>query len=413
MVESIMNRMLCHTFVAVLVLCFSTVCLAVNKPIIQGFEQAERFNGSSSDTFYIQAGSFLQKALAIKYQKYLQSKTSYPVVVSQKGKWATVIVGPIGSGADVRKTAEACRQPPRLYQQASVREHSSPEHFGHSATLPTNPKPRFTEQKKLLHTPKNITTEGMAGSYSKQRPSSVKTTPSSPMASQVKPPFFNIRAYKPIVTLTIGPDFISQGQAQTLTLLPPFEMRYTANAANEVVLDGGIFLGVERVVSERLAAQLGVVGYAGSNARSQGHVWQFAEPEFDNLTYLYYVQHSRLMLAGKLLSSFTNYQAIHPYFSWELGAALNRATGYREVSFTPGVAPMDPFANHSKYSFAYGVGFGVDYNLSQHIRLGTGYQFADLGAASLGMTSAESTAETLSLSHGYTNQLRFQLTFIA
>ena len=42
-----------------------------------------------------------------------------------------------------------------------------------------------------------------------------------------------------------------------------------------------------------------------------------------------------------------------------------------------------------------------------------GLSFADLGAVSLGVTPAEGTTQTLGLSHLYTNQLRFQLTFLA
>ena len=74
---------------------------------------------------------------------------------------------------------------------------------------------------------------------------------------------------------------------------------------------------------------------------------------------------------------------------------------------------MTPFTNHKQSSFAWGLGAGVDYNLNRHIRAGIGYQFADLGAVSLGITPAESTTQTLGLSHLYTNQLRFQFTFLA
>ena len=74
---------------------------------------------------------------------------------------------------------------------------------------------------------------------------------------------------------------------------------------------------------------------------------------------------------------------------------------------------MTPFANHNQSAFAWGLGVGLDYNLNQHIRAGVGYQFADLGSVSLGVTPAESTTQTLGLSHLYTNQLRFQFTFLA
>lgn len=50
--------------------------------------------------------------------------------------------------------------------------------------------------------------------------------------------------------------------------------------------------------------------------------------------------------------------------------------------------------------------------INSHMRIGVGYQFADLGSASLGPTLDATTTETLVLSHLYTNQLRFQLTYL-
>ena len=358
-----MNRILCHTFL--LFFCLTSLCFASNKTIIYGFERAEDFSGKSDHPFYIRAGSFTKKSNAISYRKFLQTKTTYPVMISQKAGWAVVSVGPIRSVSELKKTAKAFR---KLTRKVTVEHH-------------------YPENKSIPPKQRN-------------------------MSSKTVPPIVNVKAYQPIVTLTVGPDFVQGGKAQLVTLLPPFQNFYTLNSDRETVADAGIFLGVEHALTGKLTAQLGIAGYVDSKLTPQGHVWEFAEPEFDNLSYLYHIQHSRVMLAGKLLSSFTNYQSIHPYFSWEVGAAFNQASGYQETSFTPEVLPMEPFANKTQSSFAYGVGFGVDYNLTRHIRLGAGYQFANLGSASLGVSPASATIETLSLSHLYTNQLRLQLTYI-
>ena len=221
-----------------------------------------------------------------------------------------------------------------------------------------------------------------------------------------------MKGYRALATLTLGSDFVQSGQSQTLTLLPPFQNHYTSTNSTETVLDGGLFLGVEWTLTSPFSGQLGVAGYGDTAFTPQGDVWQFASPGFDTLSYTYQVQHSRLMLAGKVLSTLPQNQCIHPYVSLELGAAFNRASAYQETSLVPGVLPMSPFSNHRQTSFAYGVGLGVDYSLTPDIRLGMGYQFANLGSASLGLTSAETTTETLSLSNLYTNQLRFQLTYL-
>ncbi len=218
--------------------------------------------------------------------------------------------------------------------------------------------------------------------------------------------------YRPLATFTIGPDFVQKGQAQTLTPLPPFQKHYTNTNASTTVADAGAFLGIERMVSDKLWVQLGVSGYVDSQISPEGHVWLFASPAFDTLSYSYNVHHTRIMAEGKFLTTFKDYQSFHPYLSWGLGAAFNQAQNYQETALIAGAVPTVPFANHTNTSFTWGVGAGVDYTLNPHVRLGVGYQFADLGSVSLGATPAATNTETLSFPHLYTNQLRFQFTCV-
>lgn len=218
--------------------------------------------------------------------------------------------------------------------------------------------------------------------------------------------------YQPLATLTIGPDFVQKGRAQTLSLLPPFQNHYTNTRHSTTVADAGAFIGLERTLNDRLSAQLGISGYIDAQISPEGHVWRFASPEFDVLRYAYNVHHTRVMAEGKFLTTFGQHQALHPYVSWGLGAAFNRAQHYQESPLIPGAVPTMPFANHTKTSFAWGVGVGMDYSINSHVRIGAGYQFADLGGVSLGSTKAAITSQTLNFSHLFTNQLRFQLTFL-
>lgn len=219
------------------------------------------------------------------------------------------------------------------------------------------------------------------------------------------------RHWSGVITATVGPDFVNPGRAQTLTLLPPFQNHYTKGNASRAVVDAGGFIGVEWAWSEKWSAQLGASGYWDSSMTLKGDVWQFALPEFDDLSYTYHINHARVMASAKLLTTMIQ-PSLHPYVSGEIGAAFNQASGYRETPLEVGAIPTPPFNNHSQTSFAWGVGVGVDYTLNQQIRLGVGYQFADLGSASLGQTTAELTGQSLSLPHIYANQLRFQLTIL-
>jgi len=218
--------------------------------------------------------------------------------------------------------------------------------------------------------------------------------------------------YQPLVTLTIGPDFVQKGRAQTISLLPPFQNHYTNTKSSETVADAGGFIGVEHFFSDKFGAQLGVSGYIDSELSPSGHVWRFASPEFDTLSYAYKVQHARVMAEGKFITSLESHKSAHPYVSCGLGAAFNQAKNYQETPLIAGAVPMSPFVNHTQTSFAWSIGAGVDYALNPHIRLGAGYQFSDLGSVSLGRTYAAITEQTLSFPHLYANQLRFQLTYL-
>ncbi len=219
--------------------------------------------------------------------------------------------------------------------------------------------------------------------------------------------------YQPLATLTIGPDFVQTGRAQTLTLLPPFQNHYTTTHRSQTATDFGAFVGVERAISPSLSAQLGAAAYIDTQLTTKGHVWQFGVPKFDNFTYGYHIKPIRAMLTSKLLTTLPNKPSLHPYVSGEIGAAFNRANNYRETPIVPLVTPMSPFSSHTETSFAWGIGLGMDYNVTQHVRAGLGYQFSNLGSASLGRTTAATTNQALSVSHLYTNQLRFQFTYLA
>lgn len=213
-------------------------------------------------------------------------------------------------------------------------------------------------------------------------------------------------------TFTVGPDFINSGETQTLSLLPPFQNTYTKGSASQAIADVGGFIGIEQKFNKKLSAQLGISGYVDAQITPKGTIWQFTRPEFEDLSYAYHIHHRRVMATSKLLTTISQYPRLLPYISGEIGAAFNHTGGYQEMPLEAGVLPMLPFTDHNQTSFAWSVGVGFDYNLGAHARVGIGYQFSDLGSVSLGPTPASLTTQTLSLSHIYANQLRFQLTIL-
>ncbi len=217
---------------------------------------------------------------------------------------------------------------------------------------------------------------------------------------------------RPLITLSLGPDFITQGRAQTLSLYPPFENYYTNTKRSTSAFDGGVFLGVERSMTNETLLQLGVGGYTDELIHPKGDVWLFGSSLFDTLAYQYHVRHSRVVAESKLLFNLKDIQLLHPYFSGTLGAAFNQAGDYQETRLVAGAVPTQPFNNHTRTMLTWGFGVGVDASLSKNVRLGMGYQFADLGSVALGPTPAALTSQTLSFPHLYTNQIRFQLSLL-
>lgn len=217
---------------------------------------------------------------------------------------------------------------------------------------------------------------------------------------------------QPLITFSLGPDFIKHGRAQTLSLYPPFENYYTNKKSAATVIDGGIFVGIERALADKIHLQYGVAGYTDATLNPQGDVWLFGSPLFDTLTYQYKVRHSRLLAEGKFLFDTQYSQTLHPYFSWNLGAAFNKASDYNETPLVAGAVPTQPFNNHTQTAFTWGAGVGVDASVSKNIKVGAGYQFSDFGSVSLGRTSSANTFQTLSFPHLYANQLRLQLSLL-
>jgi len=215
-----------------------------------------------------------------------------------------------------------------------------------------------------------------------------------------------------LATVTVGPDLLRRGNANTVELLPPFENYYTNLSRSDTVVDWGVFLGAEKVFSDKLQVQLGVSGYQNGVTSPAGDVWLFGLPQFDVLSYSYEIDHTRVMVEGKFLTTLGLNQTWHPYVSWGVGEAFNRASHYQETPIVDCALPSSAFADHKDNSFTWAVGIGVDYAIMPQVRVGFGYQFADLGSVSLGPTPLANTTQTLSFSNMYANQFRFQISFL-
>ena len=131
----------------------------------------------------------------------------------------------------------------------------------------------------------------------------------------------------------------------------------------------------------------------------------------DTYTYHYSIVTKQALIEGKLLYTFKQY--FHPYLLLGLGAAFNKAFNYA-TDIPPFLTFTRMYSDHNNTSFSYAAGIGLDTDISDHLRLGIGYRFADLGKVELGNATINTTnvIGTLSQNHLYANEGLIQLTAV-
>ena len=214
-----------------------------------------------------------------------------------------------------------------------------------------------------------------------------------------------------VATLSIGPVWESAGNTQTFYLAPNIEKTYAANHASHALVDGEIFLGIQKPLREKLDGQIGLAVATTGNASLSGHIWDDADPQFNNYTYDYQVRHTHLALKGKLLND--RGYIVTPWVSGSLGVGFNQSHAFSNTPSISEAVVMPNFASQTTTAFTYTVGAGVQRHLNQHWQAGVGYEFADWGKSQLNRASGQTLNNGLSLSHLYTNGFLFNLTYHA
>ena len=177
------------------------------------------------------------------------------------------------------------------------------------------------------------------------------------------------------------------------------------------LLDGEVFLGIQKNLRDKLEGQIGLAVATTANAGLSGDIWDDADPQFNNYTYSYQVRHTHIALKGKLLAD--RGYVLTPWISGSVGVGFNQAHDFSNTPSISQAVAMPNFSSNTQTSFTYTVGAGVQKALNQHWQLGVGYEFADWGRSQLGRASGQTVNNGLSLSHLYTNGFLFNLTYLA
>lgn len=214
-----------------------------------------------------------------------------------------------------------------------------------------------------------------------------------------------------VFSLSLGPAWTNSGQTQTLVLQPNVANKYVSDHNTSSFFNGELFLGWEKVLQQRLTAQMGLALNLTSPTTQNGVIWQMANPLFDNETYHYKINHGHVAFKTKLIrETSTQY---HPYLFGSLGVGFNRAYGFENIPLISQVVASPNFTPYTKSSFTYTVGAGIQRNLYRSLDIGLEYIFGDWGASQLNPAPTQTTSIGLIQDHTYYNGFNVSLTYRA
>lgn len=214
-----------------------------------------------------------------------------------------------------------------------------------------------------------------------------------------------------VATLSFGPSWESAGKTQAFYLTPDIEKAYVANQSRDFLANAEFFLGLQGALQQNIQGQLGFeLAYTG-NASLSGDIWDDADPNFDNYTYKYNIQHTHIALKGKLLGDWE--LPFEPWVSAALGVGLNKSYDFSNTPTIFAATPMPNFISHTTTALTYTLGVGLERELIKHWKVGIGYEFADWGKSRLSRAPGQSLNSSLSLSHLYTGSMLLNITYQA
>lgn len=214
-----------------------------------------------------------------------------------------------------------------------------------------------------------------------------------------------------VTSINVGPVWESAGQTQTLLLAPNIEKNYVAANPTHTLVDGEIFIGIQKKLHRAIQGQLGLVVAATSNAGLSGDIWDDANSNFNNFTYDYQIQHTHVAVKGKLLIDRDYW--VMPWVSASLGLGFNHAHGYQNTPSIYEAVTMPNFSSNMQTSFTYTLGVGIQKALDRHWQIGGGYEFSDWGQSNLGSALGQTINQGLVLNNLYTSGAMFNVTWLA
>ncbi|MFZ4076625.1 MAG: SPOR domain-containing protein [Legionellaceae bacterium] len=219
----------------------------------------------------------------------------------------------------------------------------------------------------------------------------------------VSPKFY---PWSKIATLSLGSAWVNPHPTEIIQIKPNLKNEYRGTSNGQALVDGELFLGVQRAVHHNFLGQIGLAVAAVSEAQLKGD--QVSHDGNNNLLYAYNVNHTHLALKAKLLAEPDD--IISPYVSGSLGVGLNHAYDFYVKPMTADGRSV-LFESNTTTALTYTLGAGIQTDLNASWQIGVGYEFADWGRAGLGRAAVQTLGDGLQLNHVYSNELQLNLTY--
>ena len=222
----------------------------------------------------------------------------------------------------------------------------------------------------------------------------------------VSPKFY---PWSKVATLSLGSAWADPHPTETITLRPNLKNNYVGAPRSQAVVDGEIFVGVQRAINRNFLGQIGVAVAAASHVQLDGDVIGLVGSSGNNFLYAYDINHTHIAVKAKVLAEPED--IVSPYVSGSLGVGLNHAYDYsiEPKHANAGLSPL--FESNTLAAFTYTLGAGVQTDINANWQVGVGYEFADWGKSGLSQALSQSIGSGLQLNHLYTNALQFNLTY--
>lgn len=225
-------------------------------------------------------------------------------------------------------------------------------------------------------------------------------------------------AARPIVTAFTGVAILNPSHSQTYVSTDDNQFIYHEQNSNDVAGVFGVAVGKEYALPTNFLVQASLQYTLWTNVSIDANHSVGITPNTSTLyDYHYRLTGRQLLLTAKGLT--TVKKIFHPYIMLGMGPAFNTMYDYDFTTNESGSLNATPaFSDNTQASFSYAAGLGMDSDVNEHVRLGIGYQFSDLGNTSLvdGKIHVGSAALaapfTLTLPHVYVNQVNVQLSYI-